>query len=135
MDFSGLFQHLTATLQDVFQSAIVNYTATKNRRMDLTVGVGYDASLEQARSVALAAVRGVPGRDEARDPEIYYRQFGESSIDFDLRIWLKAADEPTFLAARSAAIVAVKAAFDEHGIVIPFPIRTLDFPRRSSPSR
>lgn len=66
------------------------------------------------------------GRDEARDPEIYHREFGESSIDFDQRIWLTAADEPTFLAARSAAIVAVKAAFDEHGIVIPFPIRTLD---------
>jgi len=64
----------------------------------------------------------------SREPEVFYRQFGESSIDFDLRIWLAASDEPSFLAARSEAIIAVKEAFDEHKIVIPFPIRTLDLP-------
>lgn len=114
--------------KDVFQSPIVNYSTTPRRRMDLTIGVSYDASLEQARSVALAAVQAVPGRDESREPEIFYKQFGESSIDFDLRIWLAASDEPSYLAARSEAIIAVKAAFDEHDIVIPFPIRTLDLP-------
>lgn len=114
--------------KDVFQSPIINYSTTPQRRMDLSIGVSYDSSLEQARSVALAAVRAVPGRDESREPEVFYRQFGESSIDFDLRIWLAASDEPDFLVARSEAIIAVKAAFDEHKIVIPFPIRTLDLP-------
>lgn len=113
--------------KDVFQGSIVNYTATRDRRMDLTVGVSYDASLPDVREVALAAAREVPGRNPDREPELFYRQFGESSIDFDLRIWLLRADEPSFLAARSAAIMALKSAFDAHDIVIPFPIRTVEF--------
>lgn len=112
--------------KDVFQSSIINYTATGDRRMDLSIGVSYDASLAEARSVAIEAARGVPGRNPSREPEVFYRQFGDSSIDFDLRIWLASADEPSYLAARSEAIIAVKAAFDAHDIVIPFPIRTLD---------
>lgn len=119
--------------KDVFQQALINFTATTDRRMDLTIGVSYDASLEQVRSVTLEAVAGIPGRNPARAPEVFYRQFNDSSIDFDLRIWLTSADEPSYLRARSEAIIAVKNAFDAHGIVIPFPIRTLEFSAGQAP--
>ncbi len=55
------------------------------------------------------------------------RGFADSSINFSLRIWLSSTEQPVFLEARSQAIMLLKKAFDENGITIPFPIRTLDF--------
>jgi len=113
--------------KEVFQSAIINYTRTPDRRMDLPVGTAYCDDMEKVRGVVLAAVRGVPNRNEQREPELFFESFGDSSINFVLRIWLTRSDEPSYLSARSEAMIAIKKAFDREKLTIPFPIRTLDF--------
>ena len=113
--------------KDVFQNAIVNYTDTKCRRVEIDVGVSYADVLEKAKQVAIEAVRAVEPRDETRDVELFYTGFGGSSIDFQLRFWITDAEQLAYLDARSKAVMAIKQAFDDHGITIPFPIRTLDF--------
>ncbi len=113
--------------KDVFQNAIENFTDTKCRRVDIEVGVSYGDDLEHAREVALDAVSSLSERDTSRDVELFYTGFGASSVDFTLRFWIVDADQQPYLSARSAAILAIKRAFDDAGITIPFPIRTLDF--------
>jgi small conductance mechanosensitive channel len=113
--------------REVFQNPIVNYTRTKGRRMDFTMGAAYSDDMEKVRRTVLEAVQNVPKRDMDRPPELFFQQFGDSSIVFQLRIWLSESDQPTFLAARSEAMIAIKKAFDRERITIPFPIRTLDF--------
>ena len=58
---------------------------------------------------------------------MFYDEFGASSIDFTIRFWIDFARQVDYRRARSSAVQRIKAAFDEHGITIPFPIRTLDF--------
>ena len=58
---------------------------------------------------------------------MYWTEFGDSSINGVVRFWQKTTGQRDFLAERSAAIVAIKQAFDEADVMIPFPIRTLDF--------
>lgn len=111
----------------VYGGALVNYSDARARLVSFGCGVQYDSDLEQVREVALESARSVAGRDEAREPEFFYEEFGGSSINFILRIWLADTSQPTWLRARSEGIMALKKAFDEHGIGIPFPIRTLDF--------
>lgn len=113
--------------KDVFQNAIVNYTETKCRRVELEVGVSYGDDLDKAKQVAIEAVRSVRPRDESRDVELFYTGFGGSSIDFQIRFWIEDAEQLAYLDARSKAVMAIKKAFDDHEITIPFPIRTLDF--------
>ena len=113
--------------KDVFQNPIVNYTKTESRRMDLVVGIAYGDDLEEARKVAIDAVSDLPGRDEEHDIELFFDAFGDSSINFTLRVWLLDSSQKAYLHARSEAIIAVKKAFDGAEITIPFPIRTLDF--------
>jgi small conductance mechanosensitive channel len=112
--------------KDVLQNPIVNYEQSGERRVDVDVGVSYDDDLEKAKAVAVEAVEAVPERDGEREVSLVYNGFGSSSIDFTVRFWL--ADPSTFLVARSNAVMAIKKAFDENGITIPFPIRTLDVP-------
>lgn len=117
--------------QDVYQAPIINYTRTGDRRMDLAIGVAYDDDLELVRETVCRAVTQIRARDRDREPEAFFTEFGDSSINLTLRVWLTQADQTTYLGARSDAIIAVKKAFDDAGISIPFPIRTLDFGAQS----
>jgi len=113
----------------VYGESLVNYSHASTRLVSLGCGVQYDSDLERVRDVALESARSVPGRAEGREPEFFYEEFGGSSINFILRIWLADTSQPTWLRARSEAVIALKKAFDENDIGIPFPIRTLDFSR------
>lgn len=113
--------------KDVFQSAIINYTETECRRVEVMVGVSYGDDLAKVREIATGAVEALECRDLEREVELFYTGFGGSSIDFELRFWIREADQGAFLSARSEAIMAIKAAFDANDVTIPFPIRTLDF--------
>lgn len=113
--------------KDVFENPLINYSETGDRRVDLPIGVAYGDDLEKARKVAIEAATGVSSRDKERDVELFYEEFGASSINFTLRFWIKFDKQTDYLKARSEAIERVKQAFDDSGITIPFPIRTLDF--------
>ena len=113
--------------ESVFGNPITNFSMAAERRMDLRCGVTYAEDLERARAVALAAMEGVAGRSVDREPELFYEEFGDSSINFVLRVWLGDTAERTFLEARSDAVIRLKKAFDANDVAIPFPIVTLDF--------
>ena len=113
--------------KEVFGNAIINYSLRRKRRVDLSCGVAYGDDLEEVRRVALAAVGGLNLRDPDRAVELFFTEFGDSAINFSVRFWIDFAKQTDFLNAQSEAIIALKKAFDEAGITIPFPIRTLDF--------
>ncbi|MBX2982498.1 MAG: mechanosensitive ion channel family protein [Flavobacteriales bacterium] len=62
-----------------------------------------------------------------KEVELFYNAFGDSSINFDVRFWIEATSNKHYNAMRSRAMKAIKAAYDKEDIMIPFPIRTLDF--------
>lgn len=111
----------------VFDSPLENFTTGRERRIDLACGVSYGDDIDKARDVALAAVRNIDSRDEDREVEFFYNEFGSSSINFVLRFWVNFRANKDYWQARNDAITAIKKNFDENGIDIPFPIRTLDF--------
>jgi small conductance mechanosensitive channel len=111
--------------RNIFQNPIINYTRTRCRRMDLTMGASYADDMEKVRRTVLAAVGGVPHRDMDREPDLFFTDFGDSSILFTVRVWLVDSTQPAYLAARSEAMIAIKKAFDRERITIPFPVRTL----------
>lgn len=112
--------------KDLLQNPIENYSLMGKRRMDLTVGVSYGEDLERVRDITLKAVADIEG---TTDDEItfFYQEFGDSSINFDIRIWVNTAEQVEFLQVKSDAVMRIKKAFDNNNITIPFPIRTLDF--------
>lgn len=112
--------------KDVLQNPIENFSLLGKRRMDLTVGVSYGDDLEKVKEVTLDAVKKIEGltHDETT---FFYQEFADSSINFSLRLWVSTPEQPDYLRVRSEAVMRIKKAYDEAGITIPFPIRTLDF--------
>jgi small conductance mechanosensitive channel len=110
----------------VFGEVIVNHSARGEQRVDVTCGVGYDADLRRAQAVAVAAGEAVDGRLESRPVEAFFHTFGESAVEFTLRVWFPYTGIGAHRAAQSRVVIALREAFDREGIGIPFPIRTLD---------
>ncbi|MCO4754959.1 MAG: mechanosensitive ion channel family protein [Bacteriovoracaceae bacterium] len=111
----------------MFTEAFINYTANDSRRMDLSVGVSYGDDLDKVEKLAIESLEKIKERDDTKDIEFYYKEFGGSSINFDIRVWLKFKGEKDYLKVRHEAIKQIKLAFDANDVDIPFPIRTLDF--------
>ncbi|MDQ3537160.1 MAG: mechanosensitive ion channel, partial [Bacteroidota bacterium] len=112
--------------KDVFQNPLHNYTVTRKRRVDLEVGVSYGEDLDKVKRVTIEAAKKVEGKAND-DITFFYTGFGDSSIDFEIRVWPKDISQPGYLKVKSDLILNIKKAFDENDIMIPFPIRTLDF--------
>ncbi len=113
--------------KEIFENKLVNYSRSGTRRVNLVVGVSYGEDLENVREIAAEAISSLDLRDTSRDVEIFYEGFGASSIDFVARFWIDFRRQVEFRTAVSEAVIAIKKAFDAHDIMIPFPIRTLDF--------
>lgn len=113
--------------KDMFTSIITNYTATPERRMEIEVGVSYGENLRSVRDIALKALESVANQVSDKKPEVFFSSFADSSINFHARVWLNQSDPMTYNAAKNEAVILIKEAFDQNGITIPFPIRTLDF--------
>ncbi len=120
-------QRLIIPNKDVFQNAIENFSSTGKRRLDFKVGISYGDDLEKVRSLVKKCLADLPQRDLEKEVEVFYDEFGDSSINFNLRIWLNSVHQADYLSAKSEAIILIKKAFDNNDIMIPFPIRTLDF--------
>lgn len=111
----------------LFDSVLQNLTGNGRRRMDLVVGVSYGDDLDHVERVTLDALRGIPGRDDNREPEVLFTGFGGSSIDLVGRVWVEEPDQKPWLTVRHEAVKRIATAYNENDITIPFPIRTLDF--------
>ncbi|MEO6831760.1 MAG: mechanosensitive ion channel [Chitinophagaceae bacterium] len=113
--------------KEVFQNPIENYSLLGKRRFDITIGISYGDDLEKVKQITLKAVSDLEGLSPDDAPSFFYNEFGESSINFTLRLWVKNPEQPEYLNVGSNAIMKIKAAYDANDIMIPFPIRTLDF--------
>lgn len=108
----------------VFTNAVQVRTAYKYRRTDLGVGVDYNTSLPEASRILKETLRSVEGVLDDPELEIDLVNFGDSSIDFIVRYWTTPRQQ-NVRQVQTRAIMAIKKAFDEADINIPYPIRTL----------
>lgn len=116
----------------VVENPFKNFGLTKRIRVILKCGVSYNDDLREVERIAKECIADKFPTDENENIEFHYLGFGDSSIDFQLRFWVDATAKLNILEARSEAIKILKEAFDQNGIDIPFPIRTLNMPNQNS---
>ncbi|WP_339839561.1 mechanosensitive ion channel family protein [uncultured Flavobacterium sp.] len=113
--------------KDFLQHAFYNFSVLEKRRIDITVGVSYADDLDQVEDIVLSTIKSLDGVIDKDLMVFDYSEFDSSSINFNVRFWIEYPGEPSYFVMKSKAIKAIKKAFDEQDITIPFPIRTLDF--------
>ncbi|MGO2340853.1 MAG: mechanosensitive ion channel family protein [Psychrobacter sp.] len=107
---------------DITTSAVINYTALPNRRVDITVGIGYDADIKTAKDVMLNLARNNPLAFTDPEPVVRVTNLGDNSVDLTLNIWTTNADWWTM---QCDLLEQFKHALDDEKIEIPFPQRSV----------
>lgn len=111
----------------ILENPFKNFALTKRVRSTVKCGVGYESDLEQVKKICVEAIQAIFPPNEGEEIEFHYLEFGDSSINFQVRFWGNAQKEIVAVEAKSQAIIAIKKAFDANNINIPFPIRTLQY--------
>lgn len=111
----------------IIQQPLKNFTRTSERRIDLKCGVSYSDNLEKVIEIVENTIKTEIETDESQEINVFFEEFGSSSINFVAQFWISTSEQFHYLKTRSKAIVAIKKAFDQEEIDIPFPIRTINF--------
>jgi len=101
---------------------IINYSAQTRRRVDMTVGVAYDADLSKVRDVLKDIISKESRVHSDPEPLIAVAELADNSVNFVVRVWTDTGD---YWGVKFAMTETIKNRFDEAGIGIPFPQRDL----------
>jgi small-conductance mechanosensitive channel len=118
--FDNLFVRIPN--ETMIKSEITNLMRFPIRRYDLPVGVAYKEDLRHVQDVLMEVADQNPLCLEEPRPLIFFKGYGDSSLNLQFSVWTKTEN---FLELRNALPVEIKEAFDEAGIEIPFPHRSL----------
>jgi small conductance mechanosensitive channel len=97
---------------------IVNYTTEGTRRVDLTIGVSYDADIKKTKEVLMNVLTSHPKVLKDPAPGVTVAELADSSVNFAVRPWCKTADYWTVF---FDVTENTKIALDKAGIEIPYP--------------
>lgn len=104
---------------------IVNKSRKGRLRIEVEVGVDYEADVEEAADIAEETMKELDEVLTVPTPKVVLKELGSSSVVLLLRAWIDKPSARREWRARTAVIESVKAAYDEAGIKIPFPQREL----------
>ena len=111
----------------LFRNILTNFTINGVRRIQIPVGISYGDDPEKARDVIVEEINKLDFVIKPEETDVFAEGFGDSSVNLLLWFWIDYPGEPGFMVARHQAVVTVKKALEKADILIPFPIRTLDF--------
>lgn len=110
---------------DLATNVVTNYSAQTTRRVQIVVGIGYDADIDEARAIMLGLLAADARVHQDPEPAVVVSALGASSVDMQLRAWV---DSSNYSGVTWQFNEDVKKAFDREGISIPYPQLTVHRP-------
>ncbi len=98
--------------------SLVNVTADKYRRCDISVGVSYQSDLQTAREALMGMLEADPAVLKDRDMRVVVDALGESAIQLIVRCWFTNEE---YWDGRYRLTEGIKTVLDQAGIQIPYP--------------
>ena len=105
---------------DVYTNAVLVRTAYHNRRVRLSVGIGYQDSIERARSIIRQVLDKTEGVLNEPAPSVFVAELAPSSVNFSIFFWTNSR-QANVLKVIDSATTEIKLALDKAGIDIPYP--------------
>jgi len=102
----------------VFGKVIENVTFHPTRRVEVKVGVNYEADLNQTRSVLEEAIKDTKLALQEPKPAVILGDLQDSSVGWIVRIWVPTGD---FTGAKQELTYQIKTKLDSASIDIPYP--------------
>ena len=111
--------------EDLITQQVINWSFSDELvRLDVPFGVSYDSNPHKVTELAINAAVSVSRVDADRRPVCWITAFGDSSLDFVLRFWIRDPQQG-LTNVRGKVLLALWDAFKENGIDIPYPHREI----------
>lgn len=115
---------------EIMKRDIINYTIiTSKIRVRINIGIAYDADMEKAKELIIKVANTADWIAKDPVPKVVVRNFGNSSVDLQLRVWIK--DARKRMDTISYITDNIKTEFDKEGIEIPYPKRDIFIKREN----
>jgi small-conductance mechanosensitive channel len=109
--------------EDFITREVINWSFSDEFvRLDVDFGVSYDSNPHQVSELAIAAAAGVERVVGTPAPVCWLTGFGDSSLDFVLRFWIR-DPQKGLTNVRGQVLLALWDAFKANGVAIPYPHR------------
>lgn len=108
----------------LYNDVVVNNTAYDERRFDVIVGVSYDDDVQTAKELAEETLDEIEAIEDNPEPKVLVEELGGSSVNLKLRGWTKPS-KANMVSVTSDVTQKIKEKYDNEGIDIPYPIRTV----------
>ncbi|GAA0508553.1 Mechanosensitive ion channel [Halorubrum aquaticum] len=118
-------ERITVPNGDLANNAVTNPVAYETLRQKFVFGIGYDDDIAQATDVIVEKAEAHEGILEDPAPSVRVVELGDSAVGLQSRWWIDEPDRGDFVRVRSEYVTAVKEAFDEAGIDMPYVHRQL----------
>jgi small conductance mechanosensitive channel len=116
---------LTVPNSTLTDGVIKNPVAKDQLRMQFLFGIGYDDDIDEATEIIVEEAEAHPDVLDDPEPSVRLTELGDSSVGLKARIWIDEPSRADFVKTRGEYVQSVKERFDEAGIDIPYPNRTL----------
>lgn len=119
-------QFVTIPNKEILESPLFNFTKNGSREVELRIGISYKDDLDHVLQVTEEALLNVPSLLKDKKHRLYFKEFSDFSIQLEVNFWILFKKQRDYDLAVSDTIRLIKKAYDKNGIVIPFPIRTVE---------
>jgi len=118
------YQVVTIPNNKITTNVIVNYSEPDEKlRITIPVSVAYGTDPKRVKAIlyeiAQEAIKNTEFLLADPAPKVFFTEFGESSINFILRVWMRKYNVPD--EAKDAINIRIAERFEKEGIEIPFP--------------
>ncbi len=103
---------------NILGNNIINYSAKDTRRIDLTIGIGYNDNIKLAKETLYEILSSDSRILKEPAPIVAVSELADSSVNFAVRPWVKSSD---YWDVYFDLLEKIKLTFDEKGIGIPYP--------------
>ena len=115
---------VTIPNKTVFTSAITNYSAMKQRRIDMVMGVDYDCDIEKAKKVMLDVALKNESILSSPSPMVKVKNLADSEVEILLRVWVNSEDYWNVTWYLNENVLK---SLNDNNINVPFPQLTLSY--------
>lgn len=116
---------LTVPNSALTNGVVKNPVAKEQLRLKFTFGIGYDDDVEKAMNIIVEEATENDDILNEPAPSVRLVDLGDSDVALQSRIWIENPSRADYVGIRGEYVRAVKQRFDEEGIDIPYPHRTL----------
>ncbi|WP_049911548.1 mechanosensitive ion channel family protein [Natrinema limicola] len=117
---------LTVPNSALTDNVLKNPVDADKLRLKFVFGIGYDDDIQQATDIIVAEAERHPNIMDDPAPSVRLTELGSSDVGLQSRFWIADPSRADFVRIRGEYVTAVKQRFDEEGIDIPYPVRTLE---------